>query len=526
MFDKRQFQVDTCNYVWERVIESDSPDRPIICSPTGSGKTYMAAVLAKRCLDAGKTFGFLTPREEILWQGHGTMQAVCGETNVAVLKSGEDWKRWLPIHVMSWPTVRARAARSDAWIPDVDVLAIDECHLAMTKTMMDRVFDKLPEKTRVFGMTATPARASGKGLGNYFSNIKHATSVRQLINDGYLSNCEYWGGRLVDVEGVKTSRGDFNSKELNKRAMPLIGDVVDNWARLASDKHTLVFAVDVGHAEALTERFQQVGVKAASLHIHKTPEKRRQIVDAFKRGDIQVLVNVTIASYGFDAPTVDCIVLARPTKSIVLHLQMLGRGMRIHPDKEFCMVLDHADNVRRLGAADDRHRWKLGEGKTASSNWERDNRNPEKKDDPKMHTCEDCNYMFTRSLTCPKCGWEVPLPKHDVESIDADLVRLSGAKGETRIAGFPDDSIFYAMLIGYGIERSFKNPSGWAFHKFLKYTGYKPPWAWKDIAIPLKPSKRVLNWIRKQEREWRRAKAQEARKAGAAPGGSVRACAG
>ncbi len=491
MFEDRQYQTDAIEYI----INEPDDRRPILCAPTGSGKTVVVAKLAKHYLDQGKTFGFLTPREEILWQNHGVTQEICGVTNVSVFKSGESWRAWLPIHIISWPTLRARAAKQNLLWPDVDVLAIDECHLALSKMMVERVLPHYEDNTKIFGVTATPARKSGKGLGQYFTNIKHVTTVRQLIKDGYLAPCEYWGGKMADLSGVGMSRGDYNEKQLAEASAPLVGDVIENWARLASSRHTIVFAVDVAHCEALTERFQQAGVKAAALHIHKTPERRHQINEAFKRRDIQVLVNVTIASYGYDAPSVDCIVLARPTKSVVLWLQMIGRGMRPHPGKDFCMIIDHTGGVRDpdLGYADDLRRWRLDNRKRASANWSRDDRNEKKEEgEDKAHECEECRYVFSRSLVCPKCGWEIPLPKRDIEATQADLVRISRLRKDGPKEEWPDTKSFYLMLRHHAARKRYK--PAWARYKYEERIGCMPLRTW-DKAPTVVPSVLVANWI-------------------------------
>ncbi len=496
MFELRDYQREAVDYA----INADG--RPILCAPTGSGKTVVAAFVAQHYLERGERVAFLTPREEILWQNHGVVQDVCGEENVTVLKAGEEWRQWLPMHIVSWPTLVARTGRKqggEAWYPDVDVLLIDECHLAVSKRMAERVLPYYADR-KVIGVTATPARSSGRGLGSYFTEIKHVTTVRQLVKDEFLAPCEYWGGKEADLRKVRTVAGDFNRKQLSERVAPLVGDVVENWCRLAEDRHTLVFAVDVAHAEALAERFQAAGIVAESLHIHKTPEHRRRIVEQFKSGHIQVLVNVTIASYGFDAPSVDCVVLARPTKSIVLHLQMLGRGMRIDPERpdKVCRIIDHAGNVTRLGAGDDLYRWRLDDTKRAAGNWSRDKRSGEK--ETKQHTCEDCNYIFSRSLVCPKCGWAVPLPKRDIDAVDAELVRIARNGGE-RPHGFPDDATFHRMLHGWSLKRGYA--PGWIYHTFRDYAGKPPPWGYDRLG-PLEPSPLVRNWLTKRAKAYRR----------------------
>ena len=504
MFEDRQYQTDAIDYI----INEPDDRRPILCAPTGSGKTVICAKIAKHYLDQGKTFGFLTPREEILWQNHGVMQEICGQSNVSVFKAGENWRSWLPIHIISWPTLRARAGKEHLLWPDVDVLAIDEAHLSLSHQMVEKVLPHYLEKgTKIFGVTATPARKSGKGLGDFFTFIKNVTSVRQLVKDGYLAPCEYWGGELADLTGVQVVRGDYNEKQLAAACAPLVGDVIDNWARLASGRHTIVYAVNIAHCEALTERFQQAGVKAAALHIHKTPERRHEINVAFKRREIQVLVNVTIASYGYDAPSVDCIVLASPTKSVVLWLQRIGRGMRPHPDKEFCMVIDHTGGVRdpELGYADDLRRWRLDKRKEASGNWSRDDHN-EKKEESKTHECEECLYIFSRSLACPKCGWEVPLPKKDVAAVDADLVRISRQMNDGMPKGWPEPRRFYLMLL-YHARMCGMNEK-WAYFSYRDFAAenidLRPtsaPLDWKSEE-GIRPTIRVKNWISQRRKAY------------------------
>jgi superfamily II DNA or RNA helicase len=495
MFEDRQYQLDAVDYAM------NASGRPILCSPTGSGKSYICALMAQRTIKAGGTFGILTPREEILNQMVDTMREVCGEFNVGVIKAGHDESPYAPVQVISWPTLVARVGRyGEGYLKPYSRLAIDECHLAVSPRMVERILPYYEGCAEVVGVTATPARKNGRGLGHFFSEIKHVTTVRQLIKDEKLAPLEYWAGRLPDVEGVRTTGGDFNSKDLRERTAPLVGDVIDNWSRLARERHTLVFAVDVAHCEALAERFQMAGVTAAPLHVHMMPEKRQRIVEAFKRREIQVLVNVTIASYGFDAPTVDCVVLARPTKSIVLHLQMLGRGMRIADGKEACMVLDHADNVRRLGQADDLYRWRLSKGRAAAGNWTRHEANPDKEsDEESLRECEECHHMFARSRVCPKCGWEIPIVKRDIAATDAALVRIGEQQQDVEERGWPDNQTFYRMLIGYALHKNYSLK--WAYFRYLDRTGEKPKWGWDRLA-PLNPNVRVRNWIIKGLRHY------------------------
>lgn len=500
--EERQYQEDDVNHAMNHGID----DKVIHCAPTGSGKTIMQAKICKREMDRGDATAILTPRNEIFSQTLAITADLCGHENVSVLRAqrkGEFWVPGNPVHIASWPTMISRARRNDFFFPKVNRVLVDECHLSMAPKILE-ILEHYAPKAIIDGYTATPARMTGKGLGKFFTSIKHVTTVRQLIKDGYLCPVEYWGGATPDMHGIKLVRGDWEVGKLSKASQKLVGDVVENWLRLAPERHTIVFAVDIAHCEMLAHRFTQAGVRAAALHVRMDQEDRDAVVSQFKAGIIQVLVNVSIASYGFDAPSVNCIVVARKTMSIVLHLQMIGRGMRPgidadgfritdpeDPNFKICMVLDHAGNVHDLGMADDLFRWRLDDGKQACENWSRDDKSGEQEKST-THTCEDCSRIFSQSRVCPQCGWKVPFSKKDVEVVEADLVRIGKKLVKKLPDGWPSHDIFYAMLIHYGHGKGYK--PGWAAVKFKEKTDVWPERHWMNMAsVP--PSKRILNWI-------------------------------
>lgn len=489
MIEERQYQADDVNYAMNHGVS----DRPIHCAPTGSGKTVIQALVAKREMDRGNSTAILTPRNEIFGQTFKLCADLIGRGNVTALRArriGESWDPFKPIHVVSWPTLVRRSKVSDFWFPKVDRVLVDECHLSMAPKILEILHHYAP-KARIDGYTATPARQTGKGLGRFFTEIKNVTSVRQLIKDGYLARCEYWGGSTPDLEGIKIVRGDYEKKKLSNACVKLVGDAVDNWLRLASDRQTIVFAVDIAHCEMLAHKFSQVGIKAASLHVRLPQAQRDEIVAAFKAGQIQVLVNVSIASYGFDSPEVSCVQICRPTKSIVLHLQMIGRGMRPKPDNGECLVLDHAGNVRSLGFADDLFRWRLEESKRACDNWSRREESGEAKES-KTHECEKCHHLFSRSRVCPRCGWEVPFAKRDVDTVDSDLVPIGRNLHKRLPEDFPTHELFYAMLRYHANDKGYNEK--WAAAQYRKKCDAWPPFHWNNMArVP--PSPRVKNWI-------------------------------
>ena len=505
MIEERQYQLDDVNYAMNHGREM----RPIHCAPTGSGKTIMQAQVAKRELARGSETAILTPRNEIFTQTHSLTSEICGAANVAVLRAkreGESWRADRPIHIVSWPTLISRVKRSDFWFPKVRRVLVDEAHLSMAPKILE-ILEHYAPKAIVDGYTATPARMTGKGLGRYFTDIKHVVSVRQLIKEGYLAPIEYWGGATPDMTGIKIRRGDYETGKLSDACVVLVGDAVDNWLRLASDRHTIVYAVDIAHCEMLAHRFQQVGIKAAALHVRLDQEDRDRTNVLFKRwgpgcsDGIQVLVNVSIASYGYDAPSVNCIQICRPTKSIVLHLQMIGRGMRPgidddgeritdadDPDFKTLMVLDHAGNVPALGMADDLFRWRLDQGKKATARVN-DKGEPE---EPTTHECKECHYIFSHSRVCPRCGWKVPFSKRDVAASEADLVLIGKSLVKRLPEGWPSHEVLYQMLMF--IQREKNYAPKWAAAKFKQRCDTWPLRHWDNLAA-IPPSKRIRNWV-------------------------------
>ena len=449
----------------------------------------MQGFVCLRNLEAGKRTAILTPRAEIFDQTHDALQDICGPSNVARLRSGQAWEPYRPIHVVSWPTLVSKIKKSDSWLPNVETVLVDEVHLALAPRITE-ILETYAPKARIVGFTATPARQTGKGLGTFFTHIHQVTTVRELIDKGRLAPSEYWGGKLPDLDGIRIRAGDYANKELSTACAVLVGDVVDNWLRLARDRHTIVFAVDIAHAELLTDKFIQCGVVAACVHNKLDDTKRRDIVDRFKAREIQVLVNVTIASYGFDAPSVDCVVAARPTKSIVLWLQMLGRGKRFdkqNPGK-VCMVLDHADNTRSMGEAEDNYEWELNDGQKAVTNKTRESSAAKEH----THECEQCHHLFSGQRVCPRCGHEIPFSKKDVATIEADLVRIGRQMVPPLGDGWPPHQTFFAMLKWISAQRGYK--PGWTEAQYRKKAGHAAPGHWQDMAA-IPPLPRVTNWV-------------------------------
>lgn len=504
MFELRDYQSEAIATAMQRVSEGH---RPIVCAATGAGKTVIAGHIANEAMQKNQRVLWMTGREEILKQTFKTFTQICGVGKIGVLMRDEGpWWCYPPITVASWDTLKSRWKKSDIWHIPADVVLVDEAHLSLSPVMAETIMPHYQDKT-VIGFTATPARRTGRGLGSYFTRIIQVRSVQQLIDEGFLAPCEYWAGAHVDVSKIHVDRktNDYQERELARASMEgkLIGDVVDNWLRIAKERHTIVFGVDIAHAQALAERFQSVGVDADVIHSKMAHNTRSEISEQFREGKIQVLVNVGIATYGYDVPSINCVVLARPTKSIVLHHQMIGRGIRPKDDGGHCMVLDHADNVRRLGCIEDEIRWRLSDGKEAATNTTRDG-DPSrgKKGEAPPLECAECHHIFARSRVCPKCGWEKPAASVDIETVEADLVKIRKAQSKNT-APPQDPVIWFRMALGWCDSHGKKR--GMACYRFRDKWKTDPPKDWR----PLEPDVRVDAYMRAGLIRWAKSKRRQ-----------------
>ena len=206
-----------------------------------------------------------------------------------------------------------------------------------------------------------------------------------------------------------------------------------------------------------------------------------------------MLVNCEVATLGSDYPAVSCLILARPTQSLVLHLQILGRGLRTHPGKQDCLILDHAGNTQRLGFADQEHEWSLEQGVTAAPR--KTTKSGEKVID--QMECGECKAVFSPAPTCPSCGHGFKTMGSGVQWIDGRLVELSNV---ARLPSLEDRKQFYRECLGWC--RDHGKPAGIAFHRYKDRFGVKPPYDWQNLE-PLPPSQETQNHIKRGFIAWR-----------------------
>jgi DNA repair protein RadD len=460
---------------------------PLVVMPTGGGKTVVAAELIRRTLAKDGTALFLAPRRELVHQTVDKLVALEIEPGVLLAHADERAGLGAAVQVASIDTVLARVVRHrTVELPSFSLVVVDEAHLSITTVRRD-LLARWPAALRV-GLTATPTRKDGRAIGLLYDTLIEPATPAALTQAGYLVPARYFSWPPPDLRGVRVTAGDYNLQDLTAAMdrRELLGDIVSTWCAHAGDRRTVAFCVSVAHAIGLAEAFRRIGVAAEHVDC-KTPHAARAGIFArFAAGTTQVLTNCFVAAYGFDLPVMSCIVLARSTRSLMLYLQMLGRGLRIAPGKSDCLVLDHAGGVHRFGFVTDSRRWTL-EGRYALEPTPRSAKPPR---EPKE--CPACHAVFQGTRVCPECGCVLRPAGKLVATIDGILVEIgAGEEPETQ-----ERQVFYLELRGYASERSYK--AGWAAHKYRERHGSFPPWSWND-SPPLTPSPTTLRWIKSRQ---------------------------
>ncbi|MGI9951326.1 DEAD/DEAH box helicase [Moorellaceae bacterium AZ2] len=322
--------------------------RQLVVIPTGGGKTVVFAYIAKLL---GYPTLVLAHRDELVRQAADKFEMVWPEASVGIVKAQEDDHQGRDVVVASVQTL-SREERLSCFGPTrFGFLVVDEAHHAVTPTYL-RVFDRLgfmagDAQKLLIGVTATGFRGDGIGLGRVFEKITFQRSIVALIRAGYLVDIKALAVHSqADIGAVKMRGGDFDEKELASILnSPMRNEIiVKAYLEHAAGRRTIAFTVDVQHAKDLAAVFRDCGVKAESVWGEMPYPERVKVLEKFSAGQIEVVTNCGVLTEGVDIPATDCIIMARPTTSRVLYMQMLGRGLRLYPGKEDCLVIDVCDN--------------------------------------------------------------------------------------------------------------------------------------------------------------------------------------
>jgi superfamily II DNA or RNA helicase len=498
LFDYQKTLVDD----FDRTLEKGFR-RPLIVCPTGGGKTIVGGEIIRGRTAARKRTVFVAHRDELLTQAHGKLQAFGIDAGIIKAGRDKDMRPQALVQVCGIQTLYARAIRGDRMeLPPAEYVWIDECHRARAMTYM-KLIEAYPNAI-IVGLTATPCRGDGRGLGNIFDVMLQAPQVGELIEQGYLCKLRIFAPPPPDLRGVGIAQGDYVINQLSDRMNTdvLVGDFVLHWLRHAKRRRTVAYAVDIKHSVHLVDEMRKSEIKAEHLDGTTPQAEREAILERLRSGETEVVSNCMVLTEGFDLPALGCIGICRPTRSLGLFRQMVGRGLRRDDGKIDVVILDHSGGVHRHGRPDDAIEWTL-DSDQRGTNPAHEARLREYPDNPWVE-CKECGEQRMRGEACPNCGYMPKPPGRAVDVVDADLVEL----GATQRAEL-DRKIFFLELRGHQLGARKKDgtlyAAGWAAQQFRTKFGHFPPWAWNNEA-PVEPSIETRRWIRSKQIAWLRAR--------------------
>ena len=440
---------------------------PVLSLPTGSGKTVIAGEIIKMARERDKKVAFIVDRLALVDQASAHLTAI--DIDHGIIQGAHEKTNYRkPVQVVSIQTL----ARRRPWPFDIGI--IDEAHILFkAHRNIIETWNNLP----FIGLSATPY---SKGMGLVYDDLIRPISINELIEQGSLVESDIYAPSQPDMSGVKMSGGDFNQKQAGERTddPKLIADIVETWLKLGEGKQTICFATNVLHSKHITEKFTQQGINAKHIDAYTDIDDRREVIKQFKRNEITILSSVGVLTTGFDAPNVEVEIIARPTKSLMLHCQMVGRAIRPHENKDRAIILDHAGNFERLGFHTDPMPDYLDMGDK--------NKSERKMKLPKP--CPKCAYMKT-TAKCPQCDHvAIFVGENTIHEEEGELMAISNNKTHTR----EQKQIFFAGLKGYAMKKGYAK--GWISHTYKSKYGVWPN-AYKDTPSS-EPNQEVLNYVK------------------------------
>lgn len=443
--------------------------RQVLVAPTGSGKTVVAGEMMIRATEKGTSSLFLAPRRELIFQARDRLTDLGLEPGV--LMAGEPVERSRPIQVCSIETVRRRP-----WVPDASFVVVDECHLRSFKGVMER-FDQ----PWVAGLTATPWRMNGQGLVEDFDRLVLAANYGELIDEGHILEPRVYAPSSPDLESVSIRGGEFDPRQVERimRRKKLTGDIVSHWMQHARDRLTVVFASSVAHSQELVQAFSSAGIEAEHLDGSTPYGQRRACLQRLARGETRIVGCCDLLTYGWDCPPVSCAVVARPTASLVMHMQMCGRILRPCEGKDGAVVLDHAGNSLDHGLPTEDRFYDLGQPRARRSKGAR-NAAP-------LRTCEECFALSPAHLkACEACGVVFRIKPRSTggTGTGGELREFSGSLAQRLRWSInqllAEKAEYLVQQQRLAAVKGYK--PGWALHRFKLRYGHWPTREVKELA--------------------------------------------
>ena len=457
--------------------------RQVLAAPTGAGKSRIMESMIRTAMDKGSRIMFVCERRILVEQFSAHLDRA--GIDHGVLMAGH-W-RFRPdrkVQIASAQTMERMES-----LPSMDVVFIDELHAAMRKSIINMI-ERNP-KLRVIGATATPFHPA---IGKHFTNVVSVTTMAELVREKYLVPFRVFVAKEIDTKGLKVVAGEWKKDDLEARGQQIVGDVVADYIRISNQvfggyRKTICFSCGIAHGAELAQKFNEAGINAVQISSEDNEEYRDEVLKDFAKpdSDIKVVISVAILSRGFDQSDVDYVILARPLKkSFSEHVQMVGRGARIHEGKELCVIQDNSGNWLRF--ADDWDKLyhdgvqELGQGQDTKPKKEP---TEAQKDASK---CPKCSVVWAGGDTCLNCG-HVRVKRNDVVAVAGEMVEIGATKRKADKHTPEYKQEFYAQLLGYAEIKNYK--PGWASYKYEEKFAVRP----HRRPEPAPPGSAVLGWL-------------------------------
>lgn len=419
---------------------------------TGFGKSVVTSYMFESAIAKGKRVMMVVPRRQLLSQ----MSNNFSEFGIkhSFVAAGKEHKENQNAYVATSGSLVNRLDKA----PQVDLVAIDETHHG--QAAIDSIIKHYRNLgSYIIGLSATPMKTSGRGLGCWYDKMVCGKSIRWLIDNKRLSEYRLFAPYSPDLSQIKTLAGDYHHGELSEFAennKALIGNVAEHYYKHAMGRINVTFGVSRKHAILLNQAFLGLGIPSAYVDGETPDDERKMIFKSLAKREILNVCNCELLTYGFDLSlaaempvTIESLSIARSTKSLPLLMQIFGRVLRY---KDYpAIIFDHSGSTGRLGLPDDDRSWSLADTIKKKK---------DEKPEVSIRQCSLCYAVHRPAPKCPSCGFVYPIKSREIQEEDGELNEIdirARIKKEVKAAKTEED------LIKLAEQRGYKNPSGWAY---------------------------------------------------------------
>ena len=385
----------------------------------------------------GKNVWVILPRQEIMEQTIETFEK-CG----------------IPLKTI-YVGMAITTANRIAELPAPDLIIFDECHISVASTYW-KIVNSAPN-AYIVGLTASPCRTDNKPLGSLYETLVEGVTVKWLIENKFLAPYDYYSVSVADLSAMSdcNDAADFLMKPA------VYGKVIENWKKLAEGLPTVCYCASVKHSADTAKEFREAGINAVHFDGTTPYAERKDIVERFRAGEIQILCNCDLISMGFDMPDIGCVLMLRPTQSASLYIQQSGRALRYKPGKT-AVIIDAVANFMRFQLPDEPYEWSLDAPIKQRAETNSDG-------NFYIRTCPECFRVFQTAPVCPFCGYKYPLHPREIESRRSIELRLitaeEAAEAERRRKAARKEqgrAKTFEELLAIGKAKGYRNPAYWA----------------------------------------------------------------